>query len=734
MKHSAATVIFLATLCSFPISAKPNDAPALLQADNFIYDQEKDVFTAKGKVELEQEGQMVFADALSYDRRNDQVSADGHVIIVDQSGQTYFAEHVDLQQKLKTGAVEQMGIIFSDGSRAAARHGEQRANNTTVLEDAVYSPCNLCEKDPTKAPLWQLRAKKVVQDRNTHDIYYHSAKLDVYGVPVVYSPYFSHPDPSVKARSGVLMPKFSNDSKKGFMLRNYYYQTISPQEDATLELTTTQKAGQVLGGEWRRQFDQGKIFFNGSVNKSTVRGGADDDEIIRDKQMRGHLFANGFYNLTPNWRTGFNVKRTTDDYYLNDFNFSSEEILENKAYVEYFKGRNYGNVTASYFQDLRPGITSEQPDILPMAEYNAVGTPNGFLGGRWAVDNETVTLFRNGQQSISKISTIPSWQRRDILPMGVQSKVEGKVRADGYWIRQPSPYDTTGTSNIDATENRVVPSLQTTTSYPLVRPSGLITALIEPKVALTLIPNVSSANIPNEDSRDVEVNISNLFDESRFAGSDRVEGGSHVAYGVKVGGYHQNGNSAFLTLGQSYRIAEDNPFPAGSGLENDRSDLVGQLETTFYNRFYTDYRFQVNEDDFESRKHELQAALLDDDYELRTSYIFAQDVDGTGINTNRQQLELSGAKALSKKWSFGLDGLQDLSGDAGLLKSGVSLQYKNECLRATLRGERDLTDRLTGGSDSRVLFSLGLRNLGGYDTPLLEDDPLYRPFGTERRM
>ncbi len=135
--------------------AQNSNTPALLQADTFSYDQNKDVFTATGKVELEQEGQMVFADTLVYDRAHDQVSADGHVIIVDKTGQTYFAQHIDLQNKLKTGAVEQIGLVFADGSRAAARYGEQKSDNTTVLHDAVYSPCNLCAEDPHKAPLWQ---------------------------------------------------------------------------------------------------------------------------------------------------------------------------------------------------------------------------------------------------------------------------------------------------------------------------------------------------------------------------------------------------------------------------------------------------------------------------------------------------------------------------------------------------------------------------------------------------
>src|SRR5690606_27101786 len=98
---------------------------------------------------------------------------------------------------------------------------------------------------------------------------------------------------------------------------------------------------------------------------------------------------------------------------------------------------------------------------------------------------------------------------------------------------------------------------------------------------LTASPNRTYDKIPNEDSRDAQIDMLNLYADNRFPGSDRYENGSHVSYGFKFGGYQNStGNAAFITLGQSYRLSSDNPFPEGSGLENDSSDYVGQIETT----------------------------------------------------------------------------------------------------------------------------------------------------------
>ena len=70
----------------------------------------------------------------------------------------------------------------------------------------VYSTCNLCAKDPTKAPLWQIRALSAVQDLEHKKIEYQDAVMEMYGIPVGYMPYFWHADPSVKRASGLLIP------------------------------------------------------------------------------------------------------------------------------------------------------------------------------------------------------------------------------------------------------------------------------------------------------------------------------------------------------------------------------------------------------------------------------------------------------------------------------------------------------------------------------------------------
>ena len=53
-----------------------------------------------------------------------------------------------------------------------------------------------------KCPPWELLARNMSHDQKKKTIYYDNVLLKIYNVPVLYFPYFFHPDPSVKRRSG----------------------------------------------------------------------------------------------------------------------------------------------------------------------------------------------------------------------------------------------------------------------------------------------------------------------------------------------------------------------------------------------------------------------------------------------------------------------------------------------------------------------------------------------------
>ena len=88
-------------------------------------------------------------------------------------------------------------------------------------------------------------------------MYFESASIEFFGVPLAYFPYFSAPDPTVKRKTGFLMPVLSTSSAYGFALETPYYVALAPDYDMTLSPRITTKQGPLMQGEFRQRLENG---------------------------------------------------------------------------------------------------------------------------------------------------------------------------------------------------------------------------------------------------------------------------------------------------------------------------------------------------------------------------------------------------------------------------------------------------------------------------------------------
>ena len=162
---------------------------------------------------------MLRADKITFDRNTGVAAAKGNVVLLEPDGQVLFADYAELTQDMKNGVLRDMR---AHAGRERQAGGQRRATHRGPDQRAVavvYSTCDLCAKDPTRPPLWQIRALSAVQDLEHKKIEYQDAVLEMYGVPVGYMPYFWHADPSVKRPAGLLIPSIGGSSQHRRVLR-----------------------------------------------------------------------------------------------------------------------------------------------------------------------------------------------------------------------------------------------------------------------------------------------------------------------------------------------------------------------------------------------------------------------------------------------------------------------------------------------------------------------------------
>lgn len=222
----------------------------LLQADEATFNATTGIYVARGNVEANYDGRTLHADELSYNQKTNQITAAGGVTLVDELGSTLHAGSVVLDGELESGLIETFGLLIGEEAKLAGRSADRR-NGKTEITQAVYSPCRVCADEREGEPVWQIKALKVTHDHEKKTIAYRHAYLEILGVPVLYTPYFWHPDPTVKRQSGFLVPNAGNSTDFGNFIEAPYYWAIAPHYDVTISPLLMSEEAPLLKSEFR---------------------------------------------------------------------------------------------------------------------------------------------------------------------------------------------------------------------------------------------------------------------------------------------------------------------------------------------------------------------------------------------------------------------------------------------------------------------------------------------------
>ncbi|MCR9255195.1 MAG: LPS assembly protein LptD [Alphaproteobacteria bacterium] len=710
---AAATPIMLGA--ASPAAAQQpfdTDQPTLVTADEITYSEELDTVTARGSVELSQGDRILRADRVTYNRRANLVTATGDVTLLEATGEVIFANYVELTGDMKDGFARDMRVLLTDNSRLAGASGTRVGGTRSILRKGVFSPCDLCAEDPGRPPLWQLKAERVVHDETSKDVIYNDATLEFFGVPVAYTPYFRHPDPTVERRSGILAPTYGFSEDLGVNVGVPYYWAIAPDKDATLEPVYFSREGIMLKTDYRQRFGNGMIDFAGSLAYVDNR---DAGLETGDKDFEGHIDGTGEFHLSDTWRAGFDVERTSLRTYQERYNIGDPETLTSRAYAERLDGLDFFRVETMAFQGLRSfDVSEETPLIAPFVQYATVGHP-GPYGGRVSVDAEALSLTREIGADQHRFSLLAGYELPYIGPIGDVYRLRATLQSDLYYAE-----DATNQIDPGAVESgfaaRFFPQIGLEWGLPFVKQTGNVRQVIEPTVQLVAAPSGSTLiEVSNEDSQALTVDDSNLFLLNRYTGYDRVSGGSRIDYGIKYEAYGRRGSSSFF-LGQSYRLQTDNSYLGGSGLEDNASDIVGRIRIAPSPNFTFNYRFRFDAEELSATRNEIGVAGRLGPLSLATNYVLLDDQLGQIGVGSREEVSAAFTLRLTDYWSLAGRTTQSLGEDDGGRDIAASLTYQDECFLIAFDYERDFTEDI--GIEPRDAFFIRfyLKHLGGFGT------------------
>jgi LPS-assembly protein len=686
----------------------------VLEADSLINDEQGQTITAEGAVEARYQGRVLRADRLVYDLKTRRISAQGGVEIVDPDGQVRQAEEMEVDEDLNTGLATGFADRIPGGGTAAAQSAIRRSESVNEIQRVIYTACPVCKPgEKGDGPTWTLRARRAVQNKETDMIAYRDAVLRVGSVPVIYLPYFAHPDPSSGPKSGLLPPDLGSSRRLGAYYEQPYYWAISPSQDATISPRLHEQVNPLLNVQYRQRLFSGQFTFDGSITQDRDFDG--NGEKFGEESVRAHVFGEGLFAVNDRLNWGFGVERSSDDLYLKRYRLDGEGErrgpfigdafrLISQLYAVTQTPDTYGNVAFVSFQGLREFDTErELPLILPVGEFEHV-TRDPRFDGQLKLQASTAQVYRSEGIDSARGSLGAEWRRDRVLPGGLVAGPFAMARGDLYRVGNNTP------AAKDETFARGVGLAGVEVRWPFLRAGKSVDVIVEPIGMAAIGSNGGNdIRIANEDSVAFELDETNLFRPNAAPNYDLWEPGPRVSFGVRATARARNGHSASLMVGQRWRQKDEAAFTNTSNLRDNASDYVAAASADLGPNLSMDVRTRLDQKDLSLTR--IDAGLRGSLWRVSANARYFKTSNTLRPGSPNNEISGSMGLRLTNKWSVSYGLQRDLNLDRTLTQN-ARLIYRDDCTFFEVAYIHSETfDRVLGPNDG-VQVRLGLSSLG----------------------
>lgn len=591
--------------------------PGFLFADITIdskkirFNRDENQLEAIGDVEVKYQQKILNSEYLFFDKTIGEAEAKGDISLIEPGQYKILADEI----WTKTDFSEYRGknvYAFLDGTNhMQGRSIEFAENMGYLLAGARFTACPICADDQSKTPLWSFSAKQVYYDLETENVYYNHAFFNIMDVPVMYFPFFSHPSPLVKKRTGFLAPSFESDSNLGNQIALPFFVNLADNYDVTYTpiLLRDRNVRHKLNG--RAITDKSEL----SLNLGYIRESDDFQERLIEKglvadnkdnwSLNGRFTHSDFFGMLSE----LNVKRVSSESYLQRYEgdlspYEESDFLLYKSFANtnFFAELDYGN-------DLR-----ESGKNYYRAPHISILNTHNFFGARGEFNFDHDYLIQNNStDKRQRISLAENLAKVFDFNSKGQIEFSTNLRLDSY--------NGFADTKSDESEYRLYSAYFMEYSNNYLRKSDFAKEILKPKVKLSLIPKgLNKSDVNDYDSTVQSISYANIYRDNLASGYDHIDEDSRVSYGFD---YYLKHKKFSLTsfFGQLYRFSNYDDFSTTTGLSQNSSDYVASLDLAVLDRFSLLYNATISHDDFSPYLNEITAGyVLSDKFTVNTNY------------------------------------------------------------------------------------------------------------------
>ena len=574
----------------------------LLGSDIFLDNEKKIIYSNKKAQIKDMDGNIVLVEMFNYSILTNIFFSKGKINVSDINNNNYNFSEIYIDEKKKKIIGSDLKALLDPKNISLNDKNEPRfyANTMTLTKDlntldkGIFTYCKT--RDGEKCPPWALRSKKINHDLAKKTIYYEDVVLKIYDFPIFYSPRFSHADPTVSRRSGLLAPSLTNSTNVGSGFSVPYFWNIANDKDLTFTPKLFINEKPLMLAEYRQDFINSFLIVDAGYTQ-----GYKKKNNKKTSGGRAHFFSNFNMSLIDEDETNssfeLNVEKVSNDTYLKVYDIRSSladkdiNVLENTAQYKYQNKDFYFGVTPSVFEDINKVGHKRYEYLLPLNIEKNIASSEKY--GLLDIDSHIkIRNYETNKKTEFFVNNFNWKSNKWLNKFGVENYFEGLLKTVNY--------------NADKTETfknkKGNSELNSAVGY--FAKLGMYKKDIINERFHTLVPKFLLRYAPGH-MRNIndgaKLSYANLFSLNKVDELDVIESGLSSSLGFeykknKLSGKKIIGEEIFsFAVGQVISEKENTDIPSQLSLDQRFSDIVGQSKYTINNKMKLNYNFSIDQ-------------------------------------------------------------------------------------------------------------------------------------------
>jgi len=452
-------------------------------------------------------------------------------------------------------------------------------NKNTKIYKSIFSTCSIKNK---KCRGWEVLSEEFNHNKKDKLFEYTNSWLKIFGKKIFYLPFFYHPDPTVKRRSGFLTPSYSNSDNLGNSVNIPYFKVISADKDITFNPRIYADNSFIFQNEYRQQFQTSKIISDFSLN-------------IDENGNNSHFFFNRSGKIGLNKDYELNIQNVSNDNYLKIHNLNqNSSLIENDSLLTsnldlYWLIDNNTNFNTSFkvYEDLSRNAHDRYQYILPNFNFSKKIDIDNSYNGNFKYDS--YGYHKNYDTNINE-----SIITNDFLFESNESfRDSGLVTSFDIILKNTNSHSNNSSNYKDNTHANLYGSIKYDINFPLKKDLNNFTSYLTPIASLRYSPNGNNDISDNN----TLLNFNNVFNINRIGTNQQIEGGKSLSLGIDYKAENKKNNKSYgIKLANVIKDKKDHKLPKKTRLNQTRSDIFGNIYFNFNDKINLDYVYSFDRD------------------------------------------------------------------------------------------------------------------------------------------